>query len=67
MARRKAKGLASNKQIDLEELFYSLIYLFKGSFPWDNEENENHKNNCNNKNQIKESTSIIDLCSGLPE
>ena len=32
MAIRKRKGKLWNKQADLKELFYSLIYLFKGNF-----------------------------------
>ena len=40
MAVKKGYGKAPSKQTDLEELFYSLIFLYKGSLPWEISESE---------------------------
>ena len=67
MAIEKAKGFNSSKGTDLEELLYSLIYLFKGSLALDVSENEEHKKNCIKQNKIKENYDVCILCEGLPE
>ena len=60
-------GYNSSKQTDLEELFYTLIYLYKGTLTWDISENEEHKKHCIKVNTIKENYDIYELCKGLPE
>ena len=67
MAVKKAMGYNSSKQIDLEELFYFLIYLYKSSLPWEITETEEHKKHCIKVNVIKENYYIYELCKGLPE
>ena len=67
MAIRKGKGKPGNKQTDLEELFYSLIYLFKGQFPWKELPEEDHIKYCIRLNKKKSSVKITELCDGLPE
>ena len=67
MAVKKAMGYNSSKQTDLEELFYTLIYLYKGTLPWEISENEEHKKHCIKVNTIKENYDIYELCKGLPE
>ena len=67
MAIEKAKGFNSSKGTDLEELLYTLIYLFKGSLAWDVSEDEEHKKNCLKQNKIKENYNVGILCEGLPE
>lgn len=67
MALAKGKGDSATKQTDLEELFYCLIFLFKGSLPWNDIDEGDHVSNCKKTAEIKESINCSDLCSGLPE
>ena len=67
MALAKGKGDSASKQTDLEELFYSLIFLFKGFLPWKDIDKGDHISNCKKLSEIKESFRSSDLCRGLPE
>jgi len=49
-----------SRRDDIESLGYILVYLMKGFLPWE------LSNNALNIKQIKLSTSLNDLCSGIP-
>jgi len=67
MSIKKGDGYQPTKQSDLEELLYSLIFLFRGNLPWENLDIDDHVEKCIEINKSKSKTSINELCKGLPE
>ena len=67
MSIKKGDGYQPTKQSDLEELLYSLIFLFRGNLPWGNLDIDDHVEKCIEINKSKSKTSINELCKGLPE
>jgi len=61
------RGEQQSRRDDLEALGYVLVYLCKGSLPWQGvaESKERHKRN-RAIGKAKTKTSVDDLCSGLP-
>lgn len=55
------QGSNGSRRDDIESILYVLIYLMKGSLPW-----ENAKSNDEGA-EIKKNTSLQDLCEGLSE
>ena len=53
------QGYKKSRRDDIESLGYTLVYLLKGFLPWES------SNNVININQIKLSTTLNFLCSGL--
>ena len=54
------RNYQKSRRDDIESLGYILVYLMNGFFPWE------FSNNALNIKQIKLSTSLNDLCSGIP-
>ena len=54
------RNYQKSRRDDIESLGYILVYLMKGFLPWE------FSNNDLNIKQIKLSTSLNDLCSGIP-
>jgi hypothetical protein len=67
MSINKADNGYPNKQSDLEELLYTLIYLHNLKLPWDNIKIKNHIEECKEKNKIKKDIEPRTFCAGLPE
>ncbi|KAF8056986.1 kinase-like domain-containing protein [Lyophyllum atratum] len=60
-------GLTQSRRDDLESLAYVLIYFLRGSLPWQHLEGRTRKQRFLRIQQMKINSSIIELCSGLPE
>lgn len=60
-------GIEQSRRDDLESLGYLLIYLLKGSLPWQNLPGVNKKDKYANILKTKLSLSIKELCKGLPQ
>ena len=60
------RGLEQSPRDDLESVGYVLIYLLKGSLPWQNVKARNKYEKIKNILVNKIETSSSDLCSGLP-
>ena len=59
------QGCEQSRRDDLEALAYVLIYLAKGSLPW--QSRRGHRKQLNREiGELKASTSIKELCHGLP-
>lgn len=59
-------GNELSRRDDLESLGYTLVYLFKGSLPWNKailEGTASQKDIC----ELKRSTSLQELCEGMPK
>lgn len=54
------QGIANSRKDDIESLLYVLIYLIKGSLPWDIAKTTMEEL------KLKQTTSIDDLCKSLP-
>lgn len=54
-------GSCRSRKDDIESLLYVLIYLMKGSLPWENAKNDKEGA------KIKSNTKIKDLCDSLPD
>lgn len=59
-------GCEQSRRDDLESLGYVLVYLFKGSLPWQNFEEPN-KNSREEVIKCKAAMPLEELCEGLPE
>lgn len=59
-------GYDQSRRDDLESLAYVLIYLLKGSLPWQDINDENKEEKHQKILSKKESTSVSDLCKNIP-
>lgn len=59
-------GLEPSRRDDLESVGHMLVYLAKGKLPWQGLRNKKKINKTKLIGDIKEKTTIHDLCSGLP-
>ncbi|KAM4129195.1 hypothetical protein ACJW30_01G003800 [Castanea mollissima] len=64
-SRNTHRGIQQSRRDDLESLGYVLIYFLKGSLPWQIKA-ATQKNKLEKIREIKDSTSIEDLCHGCP-
>ncbi|KAL4649272.1 hypothetical protein ACB092_01G003600 [Castanea dentata] len=64
-SRNTHRGIQQSRRDDLESLGYVLIYFLKGSLPWQIKA-ATQKNKLEKVREIKDSTSIEDLCHGCP-
>lgn len=60
-------GHELGRRDDLESLLYILIYLIKGSLPWQKAQGNTRKVKYGNIHRIKKETSIKNLCEDTPE
>lgn len=60
------RGIQQSRRDDLECLGYVLVYLLKGSLPWQGLQGNNKKEKYLNITRKKESTSLETLCQDLP-
>ena len=61
------KGYRPSRRTDIEELIYSLIYLFKGKLPWSHIKGKNHEEVCTKMNKIKMDINLEILFQDLPQ
>ncbi|OHT11540.1 Casein kinase I isoform epsilon [Tritrichomonas foetus] len=59
-------GIEQSRRDDLEGIAYVLIYLFKGSLPWQGLKGENRKERYEKISEKKIATPVEVLCSGMP-
>ena len=59
-------GIEQSRREDLKGLFYVLIYLIKGSLPWQGLGGKTKKEKYGNIAQKKLQTKVTDLCADLP-
>lgn len=59
-------GLEQSRRDDIEAIAYILIYLMKGSLPWQGLRGENRKARYDAISEKKISTPVEVLCSGIP-
>ncbi len=60
-------GIEQSRRDDIEALAYIFIYFMKGSLPWQGLKAKNMKEKYEKIKEKKISTSLDDLCKGLPE
>ena len=61
------KGNDQSRKDDLESLGYMYIYLSKGSLPWSNTKCKNVKDLLDITSELKQNTSLEELCKDLPK
>ena len=59
-------GIEQSRRDDIEALGYILVYFMKGSLPWQGLKAKNMKEKYEKIKEKKISTSLDDLCKGLP-
>ena len=59
-------GCEQSRRDDLESAFYVMLYLLKGSLPWDGIKAESKQEKYAEILKQKTSNSIDDLCKGFP-
>lgn len=59
-------GVEQTRRDDLEAMFYVLLYLLKGSLPWQNLKAKNQKEKYDRIKETKVVTKVEELCFGLP-
>ena len=60
-------GIEQSRRDDIEALGYILVYFMKGSLPWQGLKAKNMKEKYEKIKEKKISTSLDDLCKGLPD
>ena len=60
-------GIEQTRRDELESLGYVIIYLFLGSLPWSRIKIETLKQALSKIKEIREKTSIANLCRGMPK
>ena len=61
------KGIEQSRRDDLETLGYVLIYFLRGNLPWQSIYAQKKQDRINKVGDVKERTTIADLCEGLPK
>ena len=59
-------GCEQSRRDDLEGILYVVLYLLKGSLPWQGQVAKNKQEKYKKIQEAKEATSIDTLCTGLP-
>lgn len=59
-------GVEQSRRDDMESLGYILVYFLKGHLPWQGLPGKTRDEKYNNILDVKRSTSIEELCSGIP-
>ena len=59
-------GIEQSRRDDLESIGYTLVYLNKGCLPWQGIKGKTKKEKYEKIYEIKNQTSIEDLCSEMP-
>ncbi|XP_060201882.1 casein kinase 1-like protein 1, partial [Lycium barbarum] len=60
------RGFEQSRRDDMESLGYVLMYMLRGSFPWEEIKADTGRQRCEKIGEKKASTSIEDLCRGYP-
>jgi hypothetical protein len=60
-------GIEQGRRDDIESLIYVLIYFFLGQLPWQNLDAKDKKEKYEKILEKKLTTSVEELCRGLPE
>lgn len=60
-------GLEQGRRDDLEGIGYVLMYFLKGNLPWQGIDTRNREEKYKRIFEIKQSTTLEDLCKGFPE
>jgi serine/threonine protein kinase len=61
------KGQEQSRRDDMESLGYVWLYLLRGSLPWMGLDAANRRQKYQRICQVKQDTSLEDLCSGVPD
>ena len=59
-------GIEQSRRDDLECLMHALIYLIKGTLPWEGIQSKNHTERITKIKHKKQTITISKLCEGLP-
>jgi len=65
-SRAAHKGHSQSRKDDLEAIGYILVYLYKGSLPWQKIKNKNKEKRYKLIGEMKDKTSIEELCDSMP-
>ena len=60
------RGIRASRRDDLESLAYTLVYLAKGSLPWQHVSGETEDEDISVVSDSKHQTTTTELCDGLP-
>ena len=61
------RGIEQSRKDDMESLGYMLVYLLKGSLPWQDVGADSIAEKYDKIHRIKETTTLEELCTGLPD
>ena len=66
-SRNAHKGYEQSRRDDIESIGYVLLYFLRGNLPWQGIKCKNNEKHYEKIGNIKQITSIDELCSGFPE
>jgi len=64
---RNHKGIEQSRRDDLESIGYMLIFFLKGKLPWQGLDGSTKSKRSNHIFNVKSSSSLTDLCEGVPK